>query len=649
MTGSVAPNNPIRAALFPMPVSSQPPRVSAWEWIQTALLLVNLAWTTLCLGGFRPETMVVTSAWNGLLLAVHLAGRSLAEEGSRRRAHPAGWWMLPFLIYAAANVLWVTPVPWLGWRDWLGWAQMILVFWVVLNGIRSTPTRTALFGGLVLLAFVAVGLACYQRFVKPDWLMMGRTQANQFIGRASGSFGIPNSLAALLLLLIPPLAVLTLRRGAGVLQRLLCGYLTLTLVFGLVLTISRGAYLAFALVLAAWPAFAARGPWWRRAGLVVLAGLAVMVALGVLYFAAPKVRERIMQMKVDAGERTRPIMWRGAWLIFRDHPAWGGGAGSYNVLFEKYRPEGYQDEPLWPHDDYLNTLSDYGTVGFVLFFGVGGLVVWRCLRERTPRTRDWLDEPAVAGAMVAGMAAFGLQLLLEFHFKIPALAMAFAMIAALLVQRAWPAGDTAAPASPVRRAGDLLAALAVLLTAGFWVFPYYRSEALRYGARQSINRLAMTEPSPAVERETLSLARADLARAVRIAPANAQAWADLSYATSLWAHTEPAQSVELGREAERMASRAIALSKVVPEFWLRRGVAFDLQGRQSEAGADFVQALMLAPANAHVWFYEAYHLGLNQSDVAMALAAVDFCLRLDPGNREAQSLRQRLASSRPAP
>jgi tetratricopeptide (TPR) repeat protein len=242
----------------------------------------------------------------------------------------------------------------------------------------------------------------------------------------------------------------------------------------------------------------------------------------------------------------------------------------------------------------------------------------------------------------------GLQLLLEFHFKIPALAMAFAVITALLVQRAWPVEDAAGPVSFPAKTAGLLSALAVLLATGFWFFPYYRGEALRYAARQSINRLATTDPTPAVERATLEAARADLNRAVQWAPANAQAWSDLSYATSLWAHVVPAQSVELGRAAEGTAKRALALSQVVPEFWIRRGVARDMQGHPFEAGEDFVQALALAPANAHVWFYEAYHLGLNSSDVAMALAATDFCLRLDPENREAQSLRQRLASSRPA-
>jgi len=632
-----------------MPTESTSARASAWEWLTAALVVVNLAWTTLCLGGYRPETMVVTSALNGLLLAVHFAGRAFAPASSVRQFHPAGWWLLPFLVYAAANVMWVTPVPWLGWRDWLGWAQMILVFWVVLNDVRARATRTLLWGGLTAVAFAAVVLACYQRFVKPDWLMLGRVQVDQFIGRASGSFGIPNSLAALLLLLIPPLAVLTMQRRAGALQRVFCGYLTLTFGLGLVLTISRGAWLALALVLALWPAFAARGSWRRRAGLASLATLGLLVVAGGLYFSLPKVRERFLQLATNSGERTRPIMWRGAWGIFREHPVAGGGAGSFNVRFEQFRPEQYQDEPLWAHNDYLNTLSDYGAAGFVLFFGAGAMLAWRCARERNPRRRDWLDEPMLAGALAAGLVAFGLQLFVDFHFKIPALAMAFALVAALLVQRAWPAGAPVASVTRARRARNLGAALVVIAAAGFCVGPFYLGESRRYRARQAINQMAAQAPAWEAQREILARARADLASAVEISPGNAQAWADLSYATALWTHVEPGREMELGREAERGVDRALALSQVVPEFWLRKGVALDLQGRWSDAGEAFTRAVKLAPASGNVWFYHAFHLGLNPTYAEIADAAAAYCLRLDPTNKQAQILRQRLATSQRRP
>ncbi|HYD85666.1 MAG TPA: hypothetical protein VEA63_16475, partial [Opitutus sp.] len=182
-----------------------------WEWTQLALLVANLAWTTFCLGGYRAETMVASSALTGALFAVHLAGWAggwSASSSTRLNAtkfHPAGWLFVPFVIYAAVNVARISPVPWIGWRDWLGWVQMIAVFWVVLNGVRSRATRATLGWSLVAIGFAAVLLACYQRFVQPDWLAMGRTQADQFLGRASGPFGIPNSLAALLLLLLPPM------------------------------------------------------------------------------------------------------------------------------------------------------------------------------------------------------------------------------------------------------------------------------------------------------------------------------------------------------------------------------------------------------------------------------------------------------------
>ena len=200
--------------MFPGSRVAERGRASVGEWVQTALLGGNLAWTTLCLGGYRPETMQVTLALSGLLLAIHFA--ICASEGRPLRGtSPAGWWVIPFLTYALANVMFVTPVPWLGWIDWLGWANMAVVFWVTLNGIRSRLPRRVLFLALVLLAVIAVMMASYQRFVRPGWLMLGREQAVQFLGRSSGPFGIPNSLAGLLILLLPATGAVRFPASAG--------------------------------------------------------------------------------------------------------------------------------------------------------------------------------------------------------------------------------------------------------------------------------------------------------------------------------------------------------------------------------------------------------------------------------------------------
>lgn len=611
------------------------------EWILTGLLAANLIWTTICLGGYRPETMVVTSFLHGLTLAVWLGDRALRAHGPQM--HPAGWAVLPFLVYAAGNVLWITPVRWLGWHDWLWWAQAATVFWVVMNGVPGRRPRLLLLGTLALLGGVAVVLAAYQRFVHPEWLMLGRIQSEQFLGRASGPFGIPNSLAALLLLLLPASLALTFRRGAPAVQRVLFGYLGAVYAFGLVLTISRGAWLALAAMLSLWPWFALRRRRAVRIGAVALAALVCLAAGWGLYRTLPGVEQRFVQMAQESGEWTRPIMWRGAWKLFQEQPWVGTGAGSYNVLFEKYRPENYQMEPQWAHNDYLNTLSDYGALGFALSFGV--LVVlalraWWRRAKHAPRAGG-LEPALLRQGLGIGLGAFMLQLLVDFHFKIPALAATAAVVAAVLT-------TPRTALVPVSRGSRFLSAgllLAVLLGMVTFVLPHYRAEAARYAARQTLDTLWRTEPGPDY-RMKLQRAVAGLESAVRLNPAHAQAWADLAYATTLRAHAEPGTDhAALGREAERLADRALALSEVVPDFWIRRAIARDMQGQWLPAGSDLIQALQLAPANAWVWYYHAYHLSLNPTSLPLARAAVAYSLRLDPSNHSAQLLRQQLAIS----
>ncbi|MBS0631832.1 MAG: O-antigen ligase family protein [Verrucomicrobia bacterium] len=626
----------------PAPTSN--PRATVWEWALTAVLAANLAWTTLCLGGVRPDTWLVTSALNGLLFLIFFLSRA-AVPGAR--LHPAGWLLAPFLAYAAVNAAWVTPVPWLGWWDWLGWAQMLGVFWVVLNGVRARATRATLLGVLVTLAVTAVALACYQRFVQPDWLMLGRVQAVQFGGRSSGSFGLPNSLAGLLILLLPVTGALAWRRGAGAVQRVGWGYLMLVLLLGLGLTISRGGWLALAAVLVAWPLLALRGPAWRKALWAVGTALAIGAALVVLWYAAPGVRARLAAFRAESGERTRPEMWRGAGRIWGDHPLLGSGAGSYNTVFEKYRSAHYQDEPGTAHNEYLHTLSDYGAAGFVLFFGACALIVWRSRRgPAAGGPDDWLDGPALTGGLTAGLAAVALHSLVEFHFKIPALALIIGVLAALLVQRRWPAST--AKVDRRDRIGYALAGLAVVLLA-FWAGPLIRGETERFHAREKIDELSLKNLPVERWSGVLLPARAGLRRAVTLAPGNGAAWCDLAYATALSGHIELTRIPELGRGAEVAAARALGCSEAVPEFWVRHAVGLDMQGRWAEAETSFGEALKRGPNRVGTWYNYAFHLSIGGRHPDEAWRAVETCLRLDPGNREAQALRQQLASRNRAP
>lgn len=618
------------------------------ELAQAVLLAANQAWTTLCLGGYRPETMVVTSALTAGLLALHFLTRALFPDAAVK-LHPAGWLFLPFLAYAAVNAGWITPVPWLGWHDWLGWAQLVAVFWVTLNGLRSSAAQRLVLGALALVGLAAVALAAYQVWVQPDWLMLGRRQAEQFIGRASGPFGVPNSLAALLLLLLPPLVAVVGSRSATAVQRVLGGYLAVMMVMGLVLTASRGAWLGLALAVMAWPLLTGRRSWAQRLARAALATGAVAAVGVAIYFLVPKMHARLDAMVTDAGEKTRPVMWRGAWKLFQERPLTGSGAGSYNVLFEKHRPEHYQLDSQWAHSDYLNTLSDYGAIGFILLLGaIGAVIVISVRRLRAApsagvRVGDGLlGEPRMLRALALGLLAFGLHLAVDFHLKIPALAMAVATVAGVLVARTWPVVVEAEQKREAVRWTNALGAVLVLVLLGAVVTPHYRSEARRYPARQALDELATMQV--AAYGAVLDRSTAELEQAVRIDPTNAQAWSDLAYALALSAHLKPEDTRKLGLRAQECADRALAGSVVVPEFWVRRAVGLDMQSRWLEAGDSLARAMKLAPAQAFVWYHQGYHLSLNPTARLQARAAVAICLRLDPSYQQAQVLRQQLAT-----
>jgi tetratricopeptide (TPR) repeat protein len=139
-----------------------------------------------------------------------------------------------------------------------------------------------------------------------------------------------------------------------------------------------------------------------------------------------------------------------------------------------------------------------------------------------------------------------------------------------------------------------------------------------------------------------------LERALALCPSHAQTWSDLSYVLSQWSRERPKESAEFGRRAEAAALRALALSTKAPEFWMRLGIAQDMQRRWTEADKSFSRAATLAPSSLNLHFYLAFHYSLNAATLDKAREQVDICLRLDPSLAPAQALKLQLARITPS-
>jgi tetratricopeptide (TPR) repeat protein len=182
----------------------------------------------------------------------------------------------------------------------------------------------------------------------------------------------------------------------------------------------------------------------------------------------------------------------------------------------------------------------------------------------------------------------------------------------------------------------------VLLIAIFCAFPKYQAEKYRWAARESIDKMAKAGTDAATQGDVLKRAFLGLDRAISLDPRDAQVWSDRAYVDSLLARVHPDQTRQLGESAFADADRAVGICPVFAEFWVRRGTGLDMQGRWYDGGSNFVRALQIAPMRADIWYYEAYHLSLKQTEYGPAMADADFSLRLDPGFLLAQLLRQEL-------
>lgn len=615
--------------------------VSVGEWVLTLGLAANLIWTTLCLGGYLADTMVYSAP--GIWALAALASALLALQ-----PRAIDWRVLlpvPFLLFALGSVLWMAPAKWLAWREWFLWFQMWIVFAVFLHFGRSRAQTWILVGTLVGLGLVGVAMAAYQRFVDPKWIMLGRTQAEQFWTRSAGMFGIPNSLAALLELTLPVFLVCLGSRKVSAVWKVTCVWLALLFVFALVLTGSRGGWIGAGVALLLWPVLTSRS--WRR-GALGAAGVVTAMGLGLagLYFGSSAAKARIDPFLEGKFESSRPIIWKAGVRIWQTAPWFGTGAASYNVVFDQFRAPGFLNDPDWTHNDYLNTLSDYGVVGFALWFGAGAWLLglgWRSVRDARRAggdARHWFETWRGRLGLWLGLVAYAVHLGVDFHTKIPALAYAFALCMALVLRGTGGRGWTLPQGAFVLA---LLPGIAVMAACAQRADALYRAEAARFEWRRKIDRVARGQGTL---EEVIPPALAAFQQAVKIDPANGRAWGDLAHAITLSWHITRGNSFAIGRRAEAAAERALALCPLHAEFWVAHGSALDMQGRAAEAEPAFRQALALAPRNPEWHYYLAYHLAPQPGRRHEALAALETCLALDPTNTHAKALRARLLGGR---
>lgn len=341
----------------------------------------------------------------GLLLALSWLGHVAVRGGAAKdfvADHPTFTFvLLAFLTWVALSTVWAVD-PGESVQALYRYALNALLFFIVYTAIRTRNDA------VWLVAFFLVGaiLSAAYGIVSPP----APDAADE--GRLGGSGVNPNELAAVLVAALSLAAAFAAGWRRSPLVRVLAAVVILFCLAGIVLSFSRGGFLALAVALLA--ALLLGGRW--RAPMLAMAGVVVVLALGyVLLFANAQQRDRITAVDGGAG---RVDIWAVGWRMVKDKPIGGVGAGNFTVTSVRYllEPGVIQadqfivDDPQVAHNMYLHVWAEEGIVGLLLFLGILGFGLWSALKaagefRRKGDERLELLSRSVAVALVALLAA----------------------------------------------------------------------------------------------------------------------------------------------------------------------------------------------------------------------------------------------------
>jgi O-antigen ligase len=156
--------------------------------------------------------------------------------------------------------------------------------------------------------------------------------------------------------------------------------------------------------------------------MLILPGVAVSA-----FFVALQLRlrtiERFIDLASNSGDSSgRGLLWQRAMAMAEMHPLIGGGFGSYEATSNNF-----EDAGLYPHDTFLEALSETGIIGFTLL--VAAVTSAAILGIRRLNRQDFFSTAVWSGLFVVAMVGAITSGTVTDRYLIVSLGMAMGMAA----------------------------------------------------------------------------------------------------------------------------------------------------------------------------------------------------------------------------
>lgn len=399
-----------------------------------ALVLGILVFGPLALGAARLQEFLLIQALTTGVLALWVT-RIWLNPRPKFLWPPICWAVLAFVAYAVTRYL-TCDVEYVGRQELLRVLVYAALFLAILNNLHRQESTQIISFTLIFLAMAISFYATYQFVTRSDYVWWVQVTSK---GRASGTYISPNHLAGFLEMLLPLALAYTLVGREKPLMKIFIGYAAIVMLVGITVTASRGGWVATLVALSFLCAAMLSHRTYRLPALVLLVA---MIGCGV--FITVKTDFFRMRFSRAFGPNnlemnTRLDMWNAAMKMWQDHLWTGVGPGHYDSVWRIYRPASVQLRPERVHNDYLNTLADWGVIGAAILgaalitLGFGIAKAWKNVRRgENDFSSGMSNKFAFVLGGTAGIVALLVHSVVDFNLQIPANAIIAVSLMALL-------------------------------------------------------------------------------------------------------------------------------------------------------------------------------------------------------------------------
>lgn len=521
---------------------------------------------------------------------------------------PISWAVLAFVAYAIGRY-WYADIEYVARQELIRILVYAFLFFAIINNLQRQDSAQIVSFTLIFLAMALSFYAIYQ-------FLTGSSRVWHLVSgysyRGSGTYISPNHLSGFLEMLLPLGLAYTLVGRLKPVGKVLLGYASLVILAGITVTISRGSWASAAFSLILFFSILALRRTHRLPSFILLV---VMIGGGVLllpksYFIQARFKNMFSQTGVN--DDMRFSLWQPAVRIWQDHPWWGVGPDHFDYRFRQYRPDLVQARPDRVHNDFLNTLADWGAVGAALVASAWVLLVFGIRKtwssvlsaQRDLGGKTHSNKFAFFLGASMGLVAIFVHSMVDYNMHVPANALLAVALMALLssqirfaTDRFWAKGALLARAVA---SAALLAGIAYLGWQGW----RHASE------NASLARAALAPNFSSAKIEWLT-------KAFAAEPMNPE---------TAWAVGEAfrVQSSEGGRNYQELATRAIdwfgrsiKLNPWEALGYLRYGWCLDWLGRTAESAPYFDRADQVDPNG----YFTMANIGLHYVELRDYAAA----------------------------